>query len=163
MNKKIMSFIVVVTLVVGLAVGFVMGGVIKVPFVNANTEVTSENVTADPIKALEGKKIYMSGGYHGFALSDAEAEELMKETEEMGYSSVFTMLYSTGKDLVDPKSGVTFRVLSDVDEVAMCDGAYIYDVGGMDVYSLTGGRFDGSKLDYVGDVDTSYGGFSLFR
>ena len=127
---------------------------------STHTELAEASVETD---LLGSRKVYLNNPYYGLALDDADAADLVWQSEIGGHAgSQFSMMATDGVEVTDPVSGVTFVLPAGTEEANLSDGAGAYIADGMTLDQLLSG-LDESDFVVIGEISTSYGNLTVYR
>lgn len=161
------AMIVPMMVVIAIA-SFILGSTIVPGFAaddTANNPAATASVdeTNDGATTVESKKIFLYNSYLGVALTDSEVNSLLRQAEAQGLqNSTFVVLATTGEEIEDSASGMTFVVRKGTDYVNLSDGADIYEVGNCSLSQLTSGGVEQESFKLEKRVQSSYGAFNLY-
>ena len=159
-NVSMVIAVIVIALILGYTIipSFAADNVAS----NKTAEVVNPETSDDAATALEGKKIFLYNAFTGVILSDDEIASLLKQSEAKGITySTFIALATTGEEITDPMSGMTFVVHEGKDYVNLSNGADIYEVGSNLGQLLN--SFDQNDFRLDRQIKSSYGTFNLYR
>ena len=143
-SKKIMFFVIAGMMVLGLAL------------VACGSDGSSGG-------ALAGKKVFMDDEYIGYAFSEAKIDSIVREFQERGLDSDFVKRITTGDELTDPDSGVTFLVEEGETTVELSNIAAVFILDDASLDELVNSSISVNQFEYVGPIETSFGTFDLYQ